>query len=355
MRKRISAMERHATRLFESVERLMDRLPDFSDTCIDFVRAWDRGKRWDFLMQNTRQLVVKLQQLSESMHSTLSELEQSLNEEELSGGMSSMIEPQKRFKQEQMLLSLENMQQQSAKDFREATDLVQRLIELTEPTENPARMGTEEAAGGEAAALNVITEEEFEGMIDMSPPRVVESRSMMRQVHAEMLADTEEGGCFSRPTENIVAVAAGDAGGPEGSAQDDAGSASAAVAYLPPATSSKLPLRARMEGRAPVGLPRLSSRPSSSTSTNCSKSGAIEHGLEFLFLHLLSKIKICAPDSCAAAKHSSLVAYTPISLMEEQPGSGTAEILIFVKPAISSTFCCCDGENELGQNLTMTF
>merc|ERR1719181_2421868 len=97
MRNRISTMERHATRLCERIEKLMNRLPDFSDACIDFVRAWDRGKRWDFLTQNMQQLVVKLQQLSEDMHSTLADIEASLNEEEESGGMSSVIDPKKRF------------------------------------------------------------------------------------------------------------------------------------------------------------------------------------------------------------------------------------------------------------------
>jgi len=205
MRQRISTMERHATRLFERIEKLMDRLPDFSDACIDYVRAWDRGKRWDFLTQNMQQLVVKLQQLSEGMHSTLANIEAALNEEEVSGGMSSVIDPRKRFKQEQMLLDLDLMRQQSAADFREATDLLQRLIELTEPSEKQSHV---EQAGGEHA-LNAITEEEFESMIDMSPPRVVESRNQMKQVHAEMLSDTEDGGYFARPTESIGSAMAG--------------------------------------------------------------------------------------------------------------------------------------------------
>merc|ERR1712150_43905 len=46
------------------------------------------------------------------------------------------------------------------------------------------------------------------GMIDMSPPRVVENRNLMKQVYGEMLADTEEGGYFCRPIEKIGASTA---------------------------------------------------------------------------------------------------------------------------------------------------
>merc|ERR1712066_87378 len=53
--------------------------------------------------------------------------------------------------------------------------------------------------------MAVIAEDEAEGVIDMSPPRVVENRNLMKQVHSEMLADTEEGGYFCRPTEKIDA------------------------------------------------------------------------------------------------------------------------------------------------------
>merc|ERR1712194_734650 len=109
---------------------------------------------------------------------------------------SSVIDPQKRFKQEQMLLSLDLMRQESQTDFREATDLLRRLIELTEPNEMQVAAGADEVGG----AMSAIQEDENEAMIDMSPPRVVENRNLMKAVFQEMFADTEDGGFFSRPT-----------------------------------------------------------------------------------------------------------------------------------------------------------
>merc|ERR1719220_170921 len=84
-------------------------------------------------MQNLRQLIWKLQQSSTNMHTTLADLDGSLNEEELSGGTASVVEPRKRFLQERMLLDLEAKRQESLVDYGEATDLLERLVELTEP------------------------------------------------------------------------------------------------------------------------------------------------------------------------------------------------------------------------------
>merc|ERR1712176_1331889 len=199
-RTQIAEVEKHASRLFERVERLQDRLPDFTDACIEYVSAWGRRKRWDFLMQIMRHLVLKLQQVSESMHCTLSDLEGSLGEDELSGGMATVIDPQKRFKQEQMIISLDLMQQESKTDFREATETLRRLIELTEPTEQVAG-GVDDVGGG----MTAIQEDEAEGIIDMSPPRVVENRNLMKHVYGEMFADTEEGGfCFRGTVEDHI-------------------------------------------------------------------------------------------------------------------------------------------------------
>lgn len=199
MRVQISAIANHATRLVERVERLQDRLPDFTDACIEYVSAWGRRKRWDFMMQNMRHLVMKLQQLSESMHTTLADLEQSLHEDELSGGLASTVDPRKRFQQEQMLIDLDLMRQQSQSDFRETTDLLKSLIELTEPNEMQSAMMESQMSGGDV--LNVVNEEEGEGILDLAPDRVANNRSLMKQVHSEMLADTEKGGSFSGSAE----------------------------------------------------------------------------------------------------------------------------------------------------------
>jgi hypothetical protein len=210
MRMQISALAKHATRLVERVERLQDRLPDFTDACIEFVSAWGRRKRWDFMMQNMRHLVMKLQQLSESMHSTLADLEQSLHEDEVSGGLSSTVDPRKRFQQEQMLIDLDLMRQQSQSDFREATDLLKSLIELTEANEMQPSMGIDQMGRD---SLNVVNEVEGESILDLAPDRVSNNRTLMKQVHSEMLADTEKGGYFSNvgsmaepePGQNVAA------------------------------------------------------------------------------------------------------------------------------------------------------
>jgi len=199
MRLQISTLEKHVSKLFERLERLQSRLPDFIDSCIEYVSAWGRRKRWDFVMQNLRQLVLNLHQCAENMHTTLSDLSSSLKEDEVSAGLSSVIEPHKRFQQEQMIIDVELMRQQSLADFREATDLLRRLIEFTEPHETlNTSMGADQDP---MSALNVINEEEHEQIMDMSPPRVVENRNLMKQVHNEMLNEIEEGGVFSRDPE----------------------------------------------------------------------------------------------------------------------------------------------------------
>lgn len=193
-RLRIMTVEQHASKLFDRIERLQDVLPDFTDACIEYVGAWGRRKRWDFLMQNLRQLIWKLQQSSTNMHTTLADLDGSLNEEELSGGTASVVEPMKRFQQERMLLDLEAKRLESLVDYGEAADLLERLIELTEPTVQGSAFTM-----ASADALAAIAEgAEGESALDMSPPRVVEHREIVRRLQAEMNVDTLEGGCFHR-------------------------------------------------------------------------------------------------------------------------------------------------------------
>merc|ERR1719326_1433765 len=104
MRLQISTLEKHVQKLFERLERLQTKLPDFVEACIEYVSAWGRRKRWEFVMQNLRQLVLSLHQCAESMHTTLADLSSSLKEDEATQGLSSVIEPHRRFQQEQMVV-----------------------------------------------------------------------------------------------------------------------------------------------------------------------------------------------------------------------------------------------------------
>jgi len=196
MRIDLGAVEAYATKLFERIERLNDRLPDFVDACLDHVNAWGRRKRWDFLMQNLRHLNLKLQQVSEDMHVGLTDLAETLNEDEASGGLASMIDPRRRFQQEHMLLQLNLLKQGSLNDYREATTLLQRLIELSEPENVAVAMdGVESRAG---TGLDAI-QEGNEGVFD-APPRAAEAKARTKQLCEEMVADIQEGGAFAPPT-----------------------------------------------------------------------------------------------------------------------------------------------------------
>jgi len=200
IRLQISTLEKHVQKLFERLERFQLRLPDFVDAVIEYVSAWGRRKRWDFVMQNLRQLVLNLHQCAENMHTTLADLNTSLQEDEATQGLSSVIEPHRRFQQEQMVVEVGQMRHQSLADFREATELLRRLIEFTEPHEAAsAAIGGDQALSG----MNAIREEELEQMVDMSPPRVVESRNAMKQVHSEMLSEINQGGAFSRDIDGL--------------------------------------------------------------------------------------------------------------------------------------------------------
>lgn len=199
MRVRIGVIEKHGATLLERMEHLQDKLPDFGENCIDYVTALGRRKRWDFVIQQLRELIMKITSTSEHLHSTVGDLEQSLHEDEVSGGTASLVEPGKRFRQEQMLLSLDNMREVSATDFREATDLLTRLIDLTEPGDTTG-MGVAELLGD---SMNTINEEESDGAepTDVVPSRVVEHRAAMQQVCSEMAADCEDGCIFGRTAE----------------------------------------------------------------------------------------------------------------------------------------------------------
>lgn len=194
MRLQITQLESHALTLFERIEYLQDRLPDFIDSCVEYVSAWNRRKRWDFLMQNIRQLILQLQQDAEEMNSTLMELSTSLSEDEATGGFKSIVDPDKRFAQEQMLSNVDTIRVRSHKDFCEMSDMLHRLVELTEPAEMRS-MGLDQAAD---PSMNVINEEEFEGIMDsFAPPRVTEQRNLMREAHRKLCADVAEGGALS--------------------------------------------------------------------------------------------------------------------------------------------------------------
>lgn len=202
MRVRIGVIEKHGATLLERMEHLQDKLPDFGENCIDYVTALGRRKRWDFVIQQLRELIMKISNMSEHLHSTVGSLEQSLHEDEVSGGTASLVEPGKRFRQEQMLLSLDSMRELSATDFREATDLLTRLIDLTEPGETTG-MGVTELL---ADSMNAITEEDSDEAepADVVPPRVVEHRAAMQQVCSEMAADCEDGCVFGRTAEQAA-------------------------------------------------------------------------------------------------------------------------------------------------------
>ena len=82
------------------------------------------------MIQNLHKLAVKLQRSCETQRHELAELTASLNEDSASNGMGSLVDPRKRFRHEQMLMSTELVQSESQKDFQEAADLLGKLIEL---------------------------------------------------------------------------------------------------------------------------------------------------------------------------------------------------------------------------------
>lgn len=145
-------------------------------------------------MHSMRQMVVKLLRGAESMQSKISDLKLMLNEESRSGGLAPIVDPSKRFQQEQMLMEVELMRTQSQVDFRDSIDLLGKLIELTHPNElQPA--GGAQTDGG----LNAITEEDDEGLLGdiLSNPAFSGKRDSIKQVLAEMVRDIREGGALN--------------------------------------------------------------------------------------------------------------------------------------------------------------
>lgn len=200
MQLELIGLERHAETLFDRIERLQGMLPGFVDACIEYVAAFGRRKRWDFLMQNMREVLLQLQQYSEAMHTNIAQLGGFLNEEETTGGLASVIKPHQRFRQEQMLIDLKTLRQQSKIQYRDAVSFLMRLIDLTEATESgPLTDGD---------GINVIQEDEGERLLDLAPPRVAETRNAMKLLHEQMCEDIKEDAIFGHSKEDVLALEA---------------------------------------------------------------------------------------------------------------------------------------------------
>lgn len=142
-----------------------------------------------------------------------------------------MIDPHKRFDQEQMLISVELQRQVSLTDFREATELLGRLIDFTEPNEIHTATNIDQLGD---QSLNVINEEEVEQIMDMSPPRVVEARAAMRLIHNEMQTEVGQGGVFARDIEHFADLVE------QGKTTEEAGASAIVPRHIEPETSSKV-------------------------------------------------------------------------------------------------------------------
>lgn len=121
-----------AEKLFERIDRLNDLLPDFADAYLGCVNEWRRRKRsdnrwerWNDHMKDLRRVILQVQQVSEQVHIRLTDLGESLSEEETSG------DPRKRLQREHMLSELNLLRSGSLNKYREVTKLLQGLLELT--------------------------------------------------------------------------------------------------------------------------------------------------------------------------------------------------------------------------------
>jgi len=141
MRKTMRMLEYKCQELTTQIEQLQEKLRTIESEETD--RDQNQQKRYDFMLQNLERLIVKLQRAAETQRHELAELTTSLNEDVLNGGLISLIEPRKRFRHEQMLMEIELIQTQCATDFREAADILGKLVELTyglEPAHRPSSM-----------------------------------------------------------------------------------------------------------------------------------------------------------------------------------------------------------------------
>lgn len=176
MRKTMSVLEKKCKELGRKVEQLREQMRHLDDDRPDSETS--QRKRFDFMMQNLHKLAVKLQRSCETQRHELAELTASLNEDSASHGMGSLVDPRKRFRHEQMLMSTELVQSESQKDFHEAADLLGKLIELVygkEVANSPEFKGGIEAWSGTGARggnlLGSVEEEGSEDEDDMVKER----------------------------------------------------------------------------------------------------------------------------------------------------------------------------------------
>jgi len=234
MQLRCTLAEKFTQRLFLRITQLQESLPVFADTCADHVNTWGRRKRWDFTMQNVREIILSLQQAAEQMQQSVFDLHKSLKEADETSDLTSLIDPRTRFWQEQILNELETNKVKAAKEFRELTHHMWHLIELTE-------QGDEQSKALDAVAdADAGSEDLPHDLVDTMPAKVSEQRSYMREVHQRLVDDVSEGGpLFVR---SLGGMQLGDAPPPAGSAPVLAGSDASAA----PQDASSASLRERV-------------------------------------------------------------------------------------------------------------
>lgn len=194
-------IETHTLKLFDRIEKLHDRLPVFADDCSDYINAWGRRKRWDFVMQNLRQMLMDLNSVSESMHLKLAFLGEMLHEDEHSGGMASLIQPRRRFEQEHVILELSQMRTQSREQYGKVVTFLERLVEIAEPAE-PGLCTHIALDSTESPALEELDNEDAQdadGISLTAQNAPTDAVKRMKLLCTDMHNDLSEDGIFGMP------------------------------------------------------------------------------------------------------------------------------------------------------------
>eukprot|EP00747_Dinoflagellata_sp_TGD_P151957 gnl/TRDRNA2_/TRDRNA2_177256_c0_seq1.p1 gnl/TRDRNA2_/TRDRNA2_177256_c0~~gnl/TRDRNA2_/TRDRNA2_177256_c0_seq1.p1 ORF type:complete len:483 (-),score=105.03 gnl/TRDRNA2_/TRDRNA2_177256_c0_seq1:100-1548(-) len=188
MELKITFLGEYAETLLSRIEQIQDRLPEFTEEILHYVSLWSRRKRWDFIMQNLRQTILKVQQYAEQMLTRLSQLEQGFRDDQADVVPASHLDPGRRFRQEQWLIEVERLRQQSQVDYRDMTELLKQLTDLTDPESLKGPMDENDGLSSFFLDENGVFE---------YPAHVNERRMAVLQIQTDMVEDMLPGGALN--------------------------------------------------------------------------------------------------------------------------------------------------------------
>lgn len=175
LRGKIVELGTTAKDLAQKMEKLQEWLKGIPDAVAANPMPPGRKRRYDFINQSLQTLIVKMQRQTETSRGILAELTMTLNEDDMKGHLTALVEPRKRFSQEQMLMEVEAANNQWQADMRDTVGLLDKLIEVVY------------ASQGEESEVFARSKTQNFGEAMQSSPQIESIRAKLQATFADIL------------------------------------------------------------------------------------------------------------------------------------------------------------------------